>query len=189
MKTNKDSSRSVLAVLTKLVDHDIWDKTFILRASKKKILHLIGEIRTDIKNSELKVAEVAKQAEKKEVVLTDDMMVVYILLYQTKDTSLKGWADMFKILSRAVYCRPIYSKEKDVQAILGGFLKAQEGAYIAIVINKADILSVPEKMVARDKRDVPLITLEDNAIDLKNLKYFVHLESKYTYRDAANFLL
>ena len=173
--------KSIEEVLNRLIGHPVWDKTFILRASKKKIQNLLSEIEAELVQMDAKPKE--EQHRQQLAFEPQTMRRVYVFMFQSRDTSLNGWAKVIKMLNSSASGRPIYNDEKDVLKRLQALNNKVEAGYLSVLVDKDRVLNLPEERTLRDPDGVVLLSLENQAISAERIEYFYTIGKKFSYQN------
>ena len=115
----------------------------------------------------------------------ENRQLVYISVYSAEGKNLDTWQRVLLNLPKQYVSRPIYAKEEDAQyAARNKGLATNEG-YVAIWVEKNDILSNSDQLFdLKDKFNHSLITLKDRAIDIKNMDYFWVNSNQYILKNS-----
>jgi intracellular multiplication protein IcmQ len=77
--------------------------------------------------------------------------------------------------------RPIYTEEVHVKSLLKTKENKLNEAYVAIYVNKADVIPLPPGKELVDKLGSPLLTLKDKTLDIENITRFIHASGVYQF--------
>lgn len=188
MATNDDDleiNRELLGILDKLLADGKWDVSLFLQASGKKIKDLRDRIHDYVEKTEIEAGK-GKQPDwlrKPMQDLRPRMPVeVYVGLYLTDGSNLQKWEHALdKLLARSS-TRPIYLSEDDIKDTLKKNGAKPNDAYVAILIDKSDILS-PGEHPPLDRYGHPLLMVKEHALNKSNIKQFEHLSGAYALKD------
>lgn len=177
---NLDKAKKTLQALDEALVAGPWNESsFIIMMNKK-----LRIIRDDL------AAKIAKYEEGEtdspeylahRAHLSASHKLVYISLYSLEGINITSWERIIANLQRQIVSRPVYFNEEDVQNIIKTKEKKINEAYVAFYVNEADILDINRDKIPVDKLGKPMLVLKDNAINLENIEYFVHLSGKYRY--------
>jgi len=167
-------NESILQAIDKLLASGDWESSLFLRNAAKPLKEAREEI---IKlQQKMKAKEGLKQ---KKIVLTDDMQVVYVSIYQSEGHNLAKWEKQLHSVSKYLQGRPVYSTEEEaVRAIRAKLMPGSE-AYIKVAIKKAAILTSMKPL--KDRLEQPLLNLAEGAVQPENIIEFVHMNKRYSF--------
>lgn len=177
---NLNKAKKTLEALDDALISGPWDESgFVIMIAKKLRL-----IRDDL------AAKIAKQEEGElsspeylahRAHLSASHKLVYVSLYSLDGVELNSWERILANLQRQIVSRPVYAAEEDVQNIIKTKEKKINEAYVAFYVSEPDILQLSPDKTPLDKLGKQMLVLRDNAINLENIDYFVHLSGKYRY--------
>ncbi|PJD92791.1 MAG: Dot/Icm secretion system protein IcmQ [Legionella sp.] len=177
---NLNKAKKTLEALDEALISGPWDESgFVVMIAKKLRL-----VRDDL------AAKIAKEEEGElsspeylahRAHLTASHKLVYVSLYSLEGVDINSWERILANLQRQIVSRPVYAAEEDVQNIIKTKEKKINEAYVAFYVHETDILQINQDKAHLDKLGKPMLVLKDNAINLENIDYFVHLSGKYNY--------
>ncbi len=174
-KHYSEVNESILEAIDKLLGAGDWEGSLFLRNAAKPL----KQAREEIVKLQQKMHEKEAGAQRKSVVLMDDMQVVYISVYQSEGQDLGKWEKQLRSLAKYTQGRPVYENEEEVVRAIRAKLMPGSEAYVKVAIKKASILN-PLKP-GKDRLDQPLFSLLDNAVNPDNILEFVHLGKHYSF--------
>lgn len=177
---NLSKAKKILEAINETLSFGPWNESSFITMLGKKM----GTIRDDLATKIAKYEEndlsspeyLAHRAH-----LNASHQLVYVSLYSLEGVSIASWEKIIANLPRQIVSRPVYASEEDVQNIIKTKEKKINEAYVAFYVNAEDILTVSGDKAIVDKLGKPILVLKDNAINLQNIDYFVHLSGKYQY--------
>ncbi|MDP1602311.1 MAG: Dot/Icm secretion system protein IcmQ [Legionella sp.] len=169
---------AVLKALDDALDQGPWEESNFLRVIGKNLREIRDDLTSHINKN---VARGTEQKEKKMAVLQSGQQEVFIALYSSEGNQLQSWERIIANLQRQMISRPIYAQESDVQFLIKSKENKLNEAYVVIVVNEEDILTVSSDKIPRDKFGKPLMSLKDRSLNLNNITRFVHLSGAYDY--------
>ncbi|MDP3705622.1 MAG: Dot/Icm secretion system protein IcmQ [Legionellaceae bacterium] len=185
MKSNMDEeikrkAEALLGALDGAIASGSWNETnFILLIGKK-----LRAMRDDL-SSQLKLAQEDPTSSSAflshQLAMQSTLKEVYIGLYSVEGVNLQSWENIVANLRRQMVSRPVYAKEDEIIAIIKTKEKKINEAYVSIFVSEADILSINADKAPIDKLGKSMLVLKDNAINLDNINFFMHLSGKYRY--------
>lgn len=168
----------ILKILDDMLEKGPWEESNFLRVIGKNI----SSIRSDF----LKHVDVADKgadsSASRQPALNADQQEIYISLYSSQGEKITNWERILLNLPRQVVSRPIYANEADLNTALRAKGNSINEAYVAVYINKSDILNIDADKIPYDKLGKPLLTLKDRAISLANINRFVHHSNTYAWQ-------
>ena len=174
--------KTIEDVLSKLIKHPVWDKTFILRASKKKLEKLKRDLATHNHHASSPSAEDVAQADP--AFDAQAMCRVYVFLFQSRDPTREGWGRTLSLLSSTASGRPIYTEEQHALDRLEHLNHVAEAGYACVVVPKKLLLSAGSHQPTKDNFGRTLVMLETGAIQQDQIEYFYHKNTKYTFHQG-----
>ncbi|MDP3560622.1 MAG: Dot/Icm secretion system protein IcmQ [Legionellaceae bacterium] len=176
----KQKAEALLNTLNDAIAAGSWDETnFILLVGKKlRAMRdtLAGQLKEIGEDSTSSAAFLARQ-----LAMQSTLKQVFVSLYSLEGVNLQSWERIIANLRRQMVSRPVYANEEDIQSIIKTKEKKINEAYVSIFVNEADILDIHSDKAPIDKLGKPMLVLKDNAINLDNIDYFIHLSGKYRY--------
>jgi len=173
-------SKAIIKALDDAIESGPWDQSNFLRAVGKNL----NEIRDNFVN-QMRVRTPAQlKAEShfaNRMALRSGQLELFISLYSTDGSNIQSWERIVANLPRQMISRPIYSNEGDITALLKSKENKQNEAYVAIYVNKTDVLPCAPDKVVLDKLGHQLLNLKDKSLDLENITRFVHVSGVYRY--------
>lgn len=116
-----------------------------------------------------------------QLALRSGQQEVYVSLYSSDGTNLQSWERIIANLPRQMISRPIYSDEEQVRALIKSKENKVNEGYVAIYINKTDIIPLSQDKTLYDRLGSPLLTLKDRSLNTENITRFIHTSGQYTY--------
>ena len=169
-------------VIRKALDEAIksgpWDKSSFLRAIGKNL----NEIRDNFvsrANSFGKDRAKAEASLASRLALRSNQLEVFISLYSADGVNIQSWERIIINLPRQMISRPIYTEEEHVKSMLKTKENKLNEAYVAIYVNKTDVIPLPPDKAIVDKLGNSLLALKDKSLDVGNITRFVHDSGVY----------
>jgi len=107
-------------------------------------------------------------------------VIVYVYLYNAQGVILRSWMPM--LTSKAFYeysvNRPIYTEKKHVEHLIKGKANKQQHGYLAIRMDRNQIVVNPEVEV-KDASGNPLIKVREGSLRPEHLVSFTHNDQDY----------
>lgn len=174
--------KTIEDVLAKLIAHPVWNKTFILRASKKKIQHLLDELAASVVENAVEHDGAAQ--ERALPYDPETMQLVYVFLFQSRDPSCRGWGKALQMLSSSASGRPIYLGIEQAEKRLEHLNHVAEAGYACIAVPQSHIIQATGQQPVKDNLGQRLVSLERGAIQPQYIQYFFFKNQKYAYTDG-----
>lgn len=166
----------VLKALDLALLQGVWDGSNFLRVIGKNLQHIRDEYLQSLDEHSRTINPVSSN----QMASTDPLQQeVFVALYTTEGSVLSAWERIISNLPSQIISRPIYTREEDAVAMIKTKENKVNEAYVAVFINRDDILVPAQDKIPRDKLGKPLIALKNKAISLSNINRFVHLSSVY----------
>jgi intracellular multiplication protein IcmQ len=109
----------------------------------------------------------------------EQVIVLYIGLYQTQGGDLKKWEKQLSSILQIAQSRPIYDEEAHVLNAIRSNLNRITDAYVKVIVNKNDIIhSAP---IIKDRLGQELVVASATAIRPKNIVEFIHQRKIYNF--------
>lgn len=173
-------NEAIVNALDKAIEDGPWEQSNFLRAVGKNL----NDIRENFVNQLSTRTKAQIQAETHlahRMALRTEQQEVYISLYSADGSNLQSWERIVANLPRQMISRPIYANEEHVKASIKAKENKLNEAYIAIYINKTDIIPLHPDKALSDKFGNALLTLKDKTLDLENISRFIHLSGVYQF--------
>lgn len=179
-QTVKQKAEALLKALNEAIADGAWDETnFIsivfkrLNAMRDALESQLAQLDEEPENSTSFLA--------RQMAMQSTLKQVFVGLYSIEGVNLQAWERIVANLRRQMVSRPVYEKEEDIQAIIKTKDKKINEAYVSIYVDPQSILTLNRDKVPVDKLGKSMLVLKDNAINLENIDYFMHLSGKYRY--------
>lgn len=173
-------AKKMLEALNNTLNIGSWSEGSFILMLGKKIRTLRDDLAAQItKYEETELSSPEYLAHRAH--LSASHVLVYVSLYSLEGVNIGSWEQIIANLPRQIVSRPVYANEEDVQNIIKTKDKKINEAYAAFYVDSDAILNVATDKTTLDKLGKPILVLRDNAINLENIEYFVHLSGKYQY--------
>jgi intracellular multiplication protein IcmQ len=167
-------NETILQAIDKLLAAGDWEGSLFLRNAAKPLRQAREEI--------IKIQQKLQAPADKQYIapiVGEDMMVVYVSLYQSNGFDLAGWERQLQSLTSYTQGRPIYQNEDEINRAIRARLVPTSEAYIKVAIKKAAILTGLKQL--NDKLNQPLLNVSEGAILPTNILEFVHAAKHYIF--------
>ncbi|MFC3908489.1 Dot/Icm secretion system protein IcmQ [Legionella dresdenensis] len=154
-----------------------WEQSNFLRIIGKNLREIRDNFASQLEAHDN--IEQAKQA--KRFANLEAQQEVFISVYSSEGNNIPAWERIIANLQRFLITRPIYANEEHIKSLIRSKDNKLNEAYLAVYVNKDDILVVPQEKIAVDKFGKPLMTLKDKSLNLENITRFVHYSGTYKY--------
>ncbi|QMT61293.1 MULTISPECIES: Dot/Icm secretion system protein IcmQ [unclassified Legionella] len=176
----EEHNDAILKALDYAIQNGPWDKSNFLRSIGNRLVGIRDNFAKKINaRSQAQLRSDAHLANR--LALRSGQQEVFVSLYSSDGSNLSSWERIIANLPRQMISRPIYTNEEQVVAIIKSKENKQNEAYVAIYINKTDIISLAPDKILYDRLGSPLLTLKDRSLDVENITRFVHLTGVYKY--------
>jgi len=175
-----EQNTEILKALNKAIEEGPWDKSNFLRIIGKNLISIRDNYLARLGAS----SDAQLRAENQlanQLALRSSQQEIYISLYSFDGTNIQSWERIVANLPRQTISRPIYANEESIKEALKLKENKKNEAYVAIYLNKEDILSMPPDKTPKDKMGTSLLTLKDKSLNLDNLSRFVHASGTYQF--------
>lgn len=175
-----EQNAEILEALNKAIEEGPWDKSNFLRIIGKNLISIRDNYLARLGAS----TEVQLKAEAhiaNQMALRGSQQEIYISLYCFDGTNIQSWERIVANLPRQTISRPIYASEESLKEVLRLKDNKNNEAYVAIYINKDDILTMSPDKTPKDKLGTPLLSIKDKSLNLDNLSRFVHVSGTYQF--------
>ena len=177
--TDEQNAR-ILKALNKAIEDGPWDKSNFLRMVGKNLIAIRDDFLTRLgTKSEHELKHESQLANK--MALRSNQQEIFISLYSADGTNIQSWERIVVNLPKQTVSRPIYSSEEELKEVLKLKDNKNNEAYVAIFIDKQDILSLAPDKILKDKLGTPLLSLKDRALNLDNISRFIHVTGIYQF--------
>lgn len=179
----KQQAHAILEALDEAIETGPWDESNFLRVIGKNLREIRNKFASHLSGVETEAnkPKIERHSHINRISQRTDHQEVFISLYSSDGSNIQSWERLLATLSRQIISRPIYADEEAVRTIIKSKENKENEAYVAIYINQADILNIPEDKIPFDKFGKPLLSLKDRAISLDNITRFVHTSGTYHY--------
>lgn len=178
---SEQQKKAILKSLEDAIKKGPWEKSNFLRAICKSLQAIHDNFENKInERSQKQIKEEAHEASR--FSLRSDQQEVFVSLYSLDGANIQSWEKIISNLPGQMISRPIYLKEEQVISFLKTKENKENEAYVAIFINKSDIINLPPDKAIIDKLGNPLLSLKDKTLDLNNISRFVHSSGVYKYK-------
>lgn len=169
----------ILKALNEAIEKGPWEHNLFFRGIGKKLKDA-----RDRFQRELGLDELLKSQERsaEDVAVADlNFTEVYISLYQSEGANMQKWASVVGSLVGHSISRPVYKNEDDIQsAIRAKEYKLNDG-YVAARVRNNLILKPYGDKQPLDRFGRELLILREDAVQLENILYFVHVSGRYMF--------
>jgi intracellular multiplication protein IcmQ len=126
--------------------------------------------------------DVQQEAGKKKIpVLQENMVPVYILLFQQYGHNMKNWEQLLGSLDRYVLGRPIFENEEEVQKVVRLKMSEEQEGYVKVAVAKSALESNSEVSRRTDRHGNTLLTLPAGSVSSDYILEFVHGKKRYYF--------
>lgn len=173
--------RGILQSIENALEKGPWEESNFLRAIGKNIKDIRDNLAQEIEKTYSSSGSEASLKKEQQAQRTEFQKEVFIALYSSDGMHLQSWERILINLPRQTIARPIYDDEEAVRT----FIKSKDNkfneAYVALYIEEKDILKLSADKTSIDRFGKPLIALKDRAVNLENIRRFVHVSGTYSY--------
>ena len=175
-----EQNAAILKALNEAIDAGPWDKSNFLKAIGKNLVEIRDGFLTEMgAKSQAQLRAESKLAS--HMARRSSLQEIFVSLYSSDGSNIQSWERIVANLPRQMISRPIYADEVDLIEIIKTKDNKQNEAYVAIFIDKSDILSLSSDKVATDKLGKALLNLKDKTLNLENISRFVHTTGVYRF--------
>lgn len=175
-----EQSAAILKALNEAIETGPWEESSFLRVIGKNLQQIRDEFIGLLSNrNQAQLRAESNLANR--VALRSGQQEVYISLYSADGSNIQSWEKIVTNLPRQMISRPIYADEENIKDILKIKEHKINEAYVAIYINKDDILSLGADKLPKDKLGNTLLNLKDKTLNLDNISRFVHVTGVYRF--------
>lgn len=180
-KYSSEQLQAIKEILDKAIQEGPWDQSAFLRVIGKNLQDMQDTFlaTSNHKDPKLRASE-GDLAHR--VALRKGQKEIFISLYTSDGSEMNAWERILANLPKHVVSRPIYSDESEVQKLVRAKDNPVNEAYVAVFIDKADILDLPDERTSRDRYGIKLLSLKDKSIHPDNISRLVHRTGTYLYR-------
>lgn len=176
----EEHNDAILKALDYAIQSGPWDKSNFLRSIGNRLIGIRDSFSKKINaRSQAQIQSDTHLANR--LALRSSQQEVFVSLYSSDGSNLQSWERIIANLPRQMISRPIYANEEQVTALIKLKENKQNEAYVAIYINKTDIIPLSPDKTLVDRLGSSLLTLKDRSLDVENITRFVHLSGVYKY--------
>lgn len=117
-------------------------------------------------------------------VLKEDMVPVYVLVFQQQGHNLAKWAQLLRGLSQYVLGRPIYATEADVRKVIRTKMTEDQEGYVKVAIDKAILEKCALMAPRKDRYGNTLLSLPAGTVSSHNILEFVQGKKCYHFNEG-----
>ncbi|MFI4918084.1 MAG: Dot/Icm secretion system protein IcmQ [Legionellales bacterium] len=175
-----EQNNAVLNALNEAIASGPWEKSNFLKVIGKNLVELRDEFLNQIgSRTQAQLKSDSQLAHR--MAQRSNQQEIYISLYSAEGANAQSWEKIVANLPRQMISRPIYADEDDVKALIKTKENKFNEAYVAIFVNRTDILTLSADKTLMDKLGRVLLSLKDKTLNLDNITRFVHVTSTYRY--------
>lgn len=185
MPNHEEQKERLLALVRDALQHDkalreqyqIGEK---FRFIRDRLQSLLSHVEAEMQVLQQKEHRVTSE-------IKADEVLVYVYLYNAQGLLFRTWQ---KMLNPSVFYeysvnRPIYAEQSHVESFIRSRKDKPQHAYLTIVVNKQDILSVAAADISKDAVGQTLIKIREGALHAEKLVSFNHNQHEYTLNEAG----
>lgn len=176
----KQKAEKLLKALDEAIANGSWDETNFILIIGKKLRVMRDTLAAQLKKIDEEPTSSASFIAR-QMAMQSTLKQVFVGLYSLDGVSLQAWERIIANLRRQMVSRPVYENEADIQAMIKTKEKKINEAYVSIYVDPNSILDIGSDKIPVDKLGKSMLVLKDNAINLENIDYFVHITGKYRY--------
>ncbi len=172
-------TKDIIETVDRVLAAGDWDDSLFLRSTIKPLKQIREEamaVRDEL------IARDIKEDDIQEPELADDVIKLYVSLYQADGHDLKKWAAQLSSITSYMVGRPIYNKEQDIQSVMRQKLSQTSEAYAVIGIEAKKIITNEFSRGREDRWGHELVNVESGAVTPDNVVEFVHAGRRYHFR-------
>ncbi len=175
-----EQNAKILKALNKAIEEGPWDKSNFLRMIGKNLISIRDNFLARLgAKTDHEIRAESHLANK--MALRTNQQEIFISLYSFDGTNIQSWEKIVANLPKQTTSRPIYVHEENLKDVLKLKDNKNNEAYVAIYIDKHDILALAPDKVPKDKLGTPLLSLKDRSINTENISRFVHVTGTYQF--------
>lgn len=178
-------AHKLIKVLDDLLSTKDWDVTLFLKANKKRL----EAIRSRTQSLLDQISPSEDSIQPKERKAPPGYKIVYISLFQVESNNLMKWQATIKRLVQYSVSRSIYSVEEHMRTLIRNKPDPQREAYVIAFVKENDIVKPYLGKKTQDQFGHDLVTLREQAIDLRYVIEFVHDNKRYHYSPEYGLVL
>lgn len=166
----------ILKSLNEAIEKGPWEHNLFFRGIGKKLRDARDRFQRELGLDDLLQSQEAHM----NVVESDQQFTeVYISLYQSEGANMQKWASVIGSLVGHSISRPVYKNEDDIQAAIRAKDYKLNDGYVAARVRNVLILKPYGDKQPLDRFGRELLILREDAVQLENILYFVHISGRY----------
>lgn len=177
-KLSDEQNKEILKTLNHTIENGVWEKSNFLKMIGKNLIKLRDEFSNKIG---LGGQINSKKDHNAKIGLGSNYQEIFISLYSSTGSNFQSWEKIVQNLPKQLISRPIYGNEEDLKSVLRLKTNKHNEAYVAIYVDKKDILTLAADKASLDRLGVPLLSLKNKSLALENISRFVHSSGTYIY--------
>jgi intracellular multiplication protein IcmQ len=179
-KLTDEQNTEILKSLNKAIEEGPWDKSNFLRIIGKNLITIRDKFLAKLGASSPEEAR-AESHLASQIALRSNQQEIYVSLYSFEGSNIQNWERIVANLPKQIISRPVYAEEESLKAILKLKENKNNEAYVAIYINRDDILVMSPDKILKDKWGNSLLCLKDRTLSVDNISRFVHATGIYEF--------
>jgi len=133
------------------------------------------------------LSELTKKKEKKQDILSENEMLVYVYLFNAQGIVLQTWQ---KMLNPSVFYdhsvnRPIYIDKAHIEAFIRSKTNRVQHGYLTIAMSKEAVIKSSASELLKDALGHQLIKIKEGSLQFKRLIEFTHNGHTYFVGEAG----
>ncbi len=109
----------------------------------------------------------------------ENQIEVFISLYCAAGRDVGAWEKLINTMGKQIVTRPILQQEEDVRALIRSKLNQLNEAYIAVRIQKTDLVNPVGGVPQKDALGHTLLTVKEGCVSLHHITRFLHISGEY----------
>lgn len=186
-------AQEILKVLDNAISNGRWERSLFFKAIRKQLEDLRDQFQKDV---DALHASGSTLSYLPQTIPIENRVEVYVSIYAAEGSIISKWENLINSLGGThTISRPVYRNEQDIIANIRSKDYKQNDAYIAVYVQKSDILKPYNDKPPIDRFGRELLILKEGAVDSHNITRFVHISGIYSLesgklirRDNTNFL-
>ncbi|MAJ82513.1 MAG: hypothetical protein CMF41_06320 [Legionellales bacterium] len=156
--------------LLKLKDRKGWEMSNVMKVYYKRYLNVLNASRELYEAGQ---EYIEQKTDIRAMVTRPGYTKLFVVLYQVEGDNMLRWEIVLKSISTVSSGRPIFQDESAARQATTSTANPKTG-YVAIWVDDLTIIQQPENSSLKDMHGNKIITIKNNALNSKNIIYFVH---------------
>ena len=163
--------------LNKLLKNSAWDKSFLLKKQKDKLLNLLSSYDNALQNLKTDTLQETRGPSVTLEEVEEGDALIYIALYQANGNDITRWQISMHAIESCSFGRPIYESEECVKQLIssnGSNGAKDSDGYVEVIVPENSIIRSSPGRSMLDKLDQPIVNIRPGVLSPERIRRFTH---------------